>query len=277
MLYGSLIFIVTTTIVVVVVVFTMGDEVKQGIKTSITYDAYSNAITSGDSTLVTFKTIEEGYYSGISKGEQKVYEQSNDFEVFWSQHKMRQFPEPEVPEIDFRSEIVVAVFRGEQTTGGYGIQIQSILESESEVTVYSEVSVPSPGGMVTQAFSQPYHIVKIPKSTKSVQFEVYQAIPPPVYPRVFILSYDKKLEDPDQIAWKLKNMEVFPQVKDVTVLSNLRMLFVFYEEGTDPCTAKLTLLGLISSMEYVEYSEADPQEKYWDVDCEMTIGLNNGN
>ena len=63
--------------------------------------------------------------------------------------------------IDFNREIVVAIFLGEKPTGGFAVEIVRVGRQNGEFVVdYKEIN-PASGAMVTQALTQPFHIVRI--------------------------------------------------------------------------------------------------------------------
>ena len=70
-------------------------------------------------------------------------------------------PAPNAPEVDFSEEMVIAIFSGEKPTGGYSIEITKVELDEDEVTIFFEEVSPEPGQPVTEALTQPFHIVKI--------------------------------------------------------------------------------------------------------------------
>ena len=72
-------------------------------------------------------------------------------------------------DIDFTKYMVVAVFDKVENTGGYSIQIEKVLDVGKEIKVI--IYKTSPGGFTTQVITQPFHIVKIPASSKRVIFE----------------------------------------------------------------------------------------------------------
>lgn len=74
--------------------------------------------------------------------------------------------------IDFNKEMVIAVFQGEKSTGGYSIEINRITEKENEIEVSVLETSPGPGCMVTKALTSPYHIVKLAKQIKEIKFNV---------------------------------------------------------------------------------------------------------
>ena len=70
--------------------------------------------------------------------------------------------------IDFEKYQVIAVFDQIRNYGGYSIDITKITENNNSIFV--TVAQLKPGG-INPVITQPYHIVKIPKSNKKVVFE----------------------------------------------------------------------------------------------------------
>jgi hypothetical protein len=60
--------------------------------------------------------------------------------------------------------MVVAVFLGEKPTGGYAIEITRAAKTDRGIEVGYTEQTPAPGAMTIQALTQPFHIVRIPKS-----------------------------------------------------------------------------------------------------------------
>ncbi|TRX39253.1 protease complex subunit PrcB family protein [Flavobacterium restrictum] len=73
--------------------------------------------------------------------------------------------------IDFGTTMLIGVFSGVKPTGGYGIKIQSVVESDCEVVVGFYESVPQPDENVTQATTYPKELITIPKTTKPIYFQ----------------------------------------------------------------------------------------------------------
>jgi hypothetical protein len=57
--------------------------------------------------------------------------------------------------------VLVAVFQGQQNTGGYSIQITAIERRGDQLVVRAMFGVPGPGGIVTQVLTSPAHVVSI--------------------------------------------------------------------------------------------------------------------
>lgn len=77
-----------------------------------------------------------------------------------------------LPEVDFTKEMIVAVFMGEQSTGGYGIEVIKIIEQENSLEVFIKETLPAVSQPVTAVLTQPCHIIKLPKIEKEVLFKV---------------------------------------------------------------------------------------------------------
>lgn len=107
--------------------------------------------------------------------------------------------------VDWKREMVVAVLMGGQPSGGYSVRVESIVESivlrpghgygDEEPLPIPALEVryrtEAPDGAATQAFTWPYHIVKLERRKEPVRFVV--ATDPPAPAAVFTaaaLEYD---------------------------------------------------------------------------------------
>ena len=71
-------------------------------------------------------------------------------------------------EIDFSNFILLAVFDEIKMNGGYTIDITGVVENKNDLTV--TIRNLSPNGAVYTVITQPYDIVKIPKTEKRIVF-----------------------------------------------------------------------------------------------------------
>jgi|GEM_PF-944846 hypothetical protein len=76
-----------------------------------------------------------------------------------------------IQEVDFETHWVVAVFRGEVGTAGYGISIDDIKATDKGVRLQVSLSDPGPDEAVAQVVSYPYHLVTIPRDDLQVKAE----------------------------------------------------------------------------------------------------------
>ena len=114
-----------------------------------------------------FETVEKGVYSGISQEKNLVSDSESEFRDIWNDIHLNRSEVPEIPEVDFKIKNIAAVFMGQKPTGGYAVNITGIEYGSGVLSVHYEYKEPSPGSMLTQAFTSPFHIV----SFKSVSHE----------------------------------------------------------------------------------------------------------
>jgi len=110
---------------------------------------------------VTFRSVGKGYRSGVRAPLQIVARSQNEWTALWRQHASVDSSSRPPPAIDFEKEVVVALFLGEKPTGGYDVQISRAEQTNDGLIIYYREKDPSPGGMVIQALTQPFHIVRI--------------------------------------------------------------------------------------------------------------------
>lgn len=82
-----------------------------------------------------------------------------------------------IPEVDFESRTVLAVFLGQRGNGGYAIEIVGVKQTGSTLKVQVIATVPGAGCIVTLALNYPFHIVDIPKTeAKRIVFDVKTSV-----------------------------------------------------------------------------------------------------
>lgn len=74
-----------------------------------------------------------------------------------------------VPFVDFSKRMVVAVFAGTKNTGGYSIEVRRVLQTPWALYVFVQETSPGAGCFVTQALTDPNHMVMVPTSDVPVK------------------------------------------------------------------------------------------------------------
>jgi len=74
------------------------------------------------------------------------------------------------PDIDFNEKTVIAIVMGQKTSGGYSVTLKQLEVEEGEIKFMVEEAVPGENCLVTQALTNPYQIVAIGKTQKSISF-----------------------------------------------------------------------------------------------------------
>lgn len=115
------------------------------------------------------KTIARGSSSGVLRAGQQVIRSDAEFRKLWDTHSARTSPRPDPPKVDFAREMVIAVFLGQKSTGGYSIEILDASLKDKEMVISWKKAAPD-GGIVSQAFTQPHHMVVVPRTDRPVRF-----------------------------------------------------------------------------------------------------------
>mmetsp|Transcript_13313 Transcript_13313/g.23842 ORF Transcript_13313/g.23842 Transcript_13313/m.23842 type:complete len:254 (-) Transcript_13313:18-779(-) len=200
---------------------------------------------------VPFQTIEEGHHSGISRPLTDVYRTPQEFEIFWKKHQSDRFPPAPAPDINFASQMAVAVFMGTQNTGGYRVEITSVDNVDGELVVNFMTSSPPRGAVTTQALTQPYHIISLDASDENVDFlKSRKPLPLPTFPRFILILEDDA--DQDGIA---SEIGLLPAVTNVQVLSSLGIIFVDFDSDE---ISREEARGLLEDIDGVEEIEEEP-------------------
>jgi hypothetical protein len=71
---------------------------------------------------------------------------------------------------DIQTSNFIVLNMGEKTSGGYSIGIDTVVETDKNIVITIKETSPEPGSMVTQAFTNPFCVVKI-NSKKDIIFK----------------------------------------------------------------------------------------------------------
>ena len=83
------------------------------------------------------------------------------FASAWSRVHADRLNPPPLPDVSFEREAVVAIYRGERPTGGYGIEIERMTLEDGDVYVDLRLPDPAPGSAVTQAITSPWLMARV--------------------------------------------------------------------------------------------------------------------
>ena len=117
---------------------------------------------------VTFQTVGKGYRSGVHAPLQIAARSQSEWTALWRQHTSVDASSQQPSTIDFEKEIVIGLFLGDKPTGGYDVQISRVERNNNALTIYYQEKSPPLGAVVTQALTQPFHIVRIIGDVESV-------------------------------------------------------------------------------------------------------------
>ncbi len=111
----------------------------------------------------------------IASGTHSIYTDSMGMEIgdrqrFLAVWKGLNRDEKDLPDIDFTKRSVLAIFLGQQATGGYHIKVDRIIDATSEWQVYVHIEKPDKDSVVSQARTQPYTLVSVPYAWKVINY-----------------------------------------------------------------------------------------------------------
>lgn len=122
-------------------------------------------------TTVPFDTLARGTSSGITEARRDTIRDGNAFAALWQRHAAAFSPPPALPAVDFTRDMVIAVWLGQRPTGGHAIEIVRLVETPENLRVETERRTPPPGALVTQALTQPFHLIRARATHKPVTFD----------------------------------------------------------------------------------------------------------
>ena len=88
----------------------------------------------------------------------------------WALAFGNQEPQPDLPQVDFEKQMLIAVFMGQKNTGGHSIEMTGIEESAGDLTVHVAEQSPKPDDVTTQAITSPFHVVLIPRFSGEINY-----------------------------------------------------------------------------------------------------------
>ena len=123
-----------------------------------------------DENALFFRRIAGGSYSGVVERRFSFVTSPEGWERAWREANGAVMPQPSLPAVDFQKESVALVFQGRKRSGGYGVEVTSVLEREGFILVVVGEREPLPGAVVTAAISSPWDAVAFPAAGKPVFF-----------------------------------------------------------------------------------------------------------
>jgi hypothetical protein len=115
---------------------------------------------------VAFKTIDRGGQSNIETARDVVARTPAEWTTVWREHAGGRTR----PAVDFARSMVVGVFLGSRSTGGYTVDITRIERQGADLVVTYRERKPDPADMVTQVITMPYHLVTVERFAGPVRF-----------------------------------------------------------------------------------------------------------
>lgn len=111
------------------------------------------------------------FHSGLDKPARIVVRDALIWQSVWTEIYRGTSPVPPAPTIDFSREMVIVAALGARGTGGYGILITGANETDDGgINVAVRSSSPGNSCVVTDAFTQPVDIARMPIRSGKIEF-----------------------------------------------------------------------------------------------------------
>jgi hypothetical protein len=110
------------------------------------------------------------FYSGLDKPGRIVIRDPVAWQVVWKDVWRGSSEAPPLPAIDFSGEMILVAALGAHSTGGYGIMIDGANEAANGGINVTIRSISPLNCLVTDAFTQPIDIARLPIRTGRVEF-----------------------------------------------------------------------------------------------------------
>jgi hypothetical protein len=107
------------------------------------------------------ETVDQQVYSGLVERRNYIIKDREAWQALWEAVYAFVMIRPPAPEIDFTRDMVIAVAVGEQPTGGYTVEIEQVVAVGDSLQVFINEGLPGRDLVVTDALTQPYHIVRL--------------------------------------------------------------------------------------------------------------------
>lgn len=107
--------------------------------------------------------IGRGAISAITETRVAIARDEDAWARLWAEHGAHLLPPPPLPPVDFETRMVVAVFLGQRTSGGYAVTIERCLAADGGITVVARESSPGEDDLVTAVMTAPYAFVAVPR------------------------------------------------------------------------------------------------------------------
>jgi hypothetical protein len=111
-------------------------------------------------TDVPFEVVDPGGGYGYEARANFTITNATVWESFWLELYSGHYPIPEVPVVNFTTEMLIAVFQGVRGSSGYWTNITRIIMTDLYYAVYADEVHPGEGCGVLTVLTYPYQIVK---------------------------------------------------------------------------------------------------------------------
>lgn len=108
--------------------------------------------------------------SGVMEARNVVIKDGDAWAALWAEHSARESPAPAPPEVDLRTEMVIAVFIGTRPSGCYGAEFVDVSRAGGLVQVRYRETLLAPTVVCSQSVVMPARMIKLARTDEMVKF-----------------------------------------------------------------------------------------------------------
>ncbi|HEX8609804.1 MAG TPA: hypothetical protein VF800_00755 [Telluria sp.] len=118
---------------------------------------------------VHFKTIASDRFSGVATARNVVVRDQAAFDALWAEHSATRIPPPAAPKVDFSTEMVIALFGGNDSAcASFGVRRANAVNDH--LVIYYERKDPDPAMACIAVVANPMQMIVVPRVDAVVDF-----------------------------------------------------------------------------------------------------------
>ena len=115
-----------------------------------------------------FSVIFRSEMGGAEKPSHLLIQNNESYIQFIESLKLDESQYANFLKVDFKKKDVLVLYQGQKTSGGYSIDIESVVNDNSTIVVKKKEIQPKAGEIATTVITTPYCIALIPKGNKII-------------------------------------------------------------------------------------------------------------
>ena len=123
------------------------------------------------SAALQLRPVAQGAHSSINERRQSVIRTAAEWNKLWAEHSALS-SDKTPPAVDFSKEMVLAVFLGTRTSGGYSVKVTDARVVGKKLMVSAEETAPGPGRIRSHVITSPFAMVAVKASKQPVEWTV---------------------------------------------------------------------------------------------------------
>ncbi len=143
-------------------IFTLGLLIVIGAATTISISDKETETKTEKVSYLETRSLSEGMYSDVARRVNYLINNEIELRDLWAMTDT----EIDVPNVDFKTKQVIALFAGEQPTAGYSINISKVEEVNDMRVVHITLNKPGVSCLLSQVITSPYAIFEIDRNDR---------------------------------------------------------------------------------------------------------------